>query len=119
MLRLLTNSIPMLRALRCIRPSQRIEVRCLRRTAELSTEMRGVSARGDNAMRNARQRMPEIIDTIERDGEHFGIVAVVLDGHAQAFEFGIDPEAHRQHAPCSSSSHSSADCEFAGGDTWT
>ena len=46
-------------------------------------------------MRNDHQGMPEMIDASERDGKYFGVVAVVLEGDALAFEFGIDAEGYR------------------------
>ena len=34
--------------------------------------------------------MPEIVDAYERDGEHFGVVRVVLSGEPASFEFWVD-----------------------------
>ena len=50
---------------------------------------------GSRAVGKDHQGMPEILDVTERDGEYFSVVAVVINGEAQAFEFGIDSEAYQ------------------------
>jgi hypothetical protein len=39
--------------------------------------------------------MPEIVDAYEREGEHFGVVRVVLSGESASFEFGVEPDGYR------------------------
>jgi len=46
-------------------------------------------------MRDNSSDMPEIVDACERDGEHFGVVRVVLSGQPAVFEFGIDPAGYK------------------------
>ena len=42
---------------------------------------------GDN-----RNGLPVIVGAVERDGHYFGVAQVVVEGVAEAFEFGVDAE---------------------------
>jgi hypothetical protein len=46
-------------------------------------------------MRDNHEGLPEILDTVERDGNYFGVVQIGSEENLVAFEFGIDSSGYR------------------------
>src|SRR5205807_2702189 len=46
-------------------------------------------------MRDNHEGTPEIINTLEREGQYFGIVRIEIDGSSKTFQFGVTPAGHK------------------------
>jgi hypothetical protein len=45
-------------------------------------------------MRDNHEKLPEILDAFERDGNYFGVIQIGSEDNLVAFEFGIDSSGY-------------------------